>query len=226
MPIEATDRQLSDVRRLFQWRIPPDADCAGWHDPRLALFRSAVDVRGKRVLEPGCYEGVLTCALAAAGADVTATDVRPTCVLKTFTRALLHGYRVHVLMRDAGQLAELGPFDVIFHAGMFYHLDDPISHLRSIAHMAPLVFLDAHTARPGAETDQLHGYRGMWYGEYGWEDEYSGTEARSFWLAKPDLLRLFADSGFRATVLLDDDAWENGPRSCYLLSRECGQGTF
>ena len=210
---------------------------------RFATLLKLVPVAGQRVLEPGCLEGVMTCALCAAGAEVTAFDVRPSCVIKTFARCLAFGFRPRLLLHDARRISELGtrnadfgnsefppsapgnsafPFDVVFHSGVFYHLANPVEHMRALAGMAPLVFLDTHTAKPGAPLDTVDGYAGMWSAEHGWHDEFSGIETKSFWLTKPELRRLFAECGFDCEVLHDDGQYEKGPRSWYLLRRASG----
>ena len=247
MRIPITDQQLADINRLLPWLQyfidsagrklgAGDDHCVhGWNDERVTTLLKHVPVAGRRVLEPGCLEGVMTCALCAAGADVTSFDVRPSCVIKTFARCLAFGFRPRLLLHDARQISELGtrnsglwdsefhtphsefPFDIVFHSGTFYHLANPVEHLRALAKLAPVVFLDTHTATPCPRLDTVDGYQGMWSVEHGWNDEWSGVEARSFWLAKAELRRLIAECGFEYEVLRDDDLHPKGPRSWYLL---------
>ena len=253
MHISLTDQQLADLNQLLPWRMYfVDADgrrlgggevhCVhGWSDQRVATLLKLVPVAGKRVLEPGCLEGVMTCALCAAGAEVTAFDVRPSCVIKTFARCLAFGFQPRLLLHDARRMrssefrvqsseleastlnSEPGtrnfPFDLVFHSGVFYHLANPVEHMHALASMAPLVFLDTHTAKSGAPLDTVDGYAGMWSAEHGWHDEFSGVEAKSFWLTKPELRRLFDECGFDYEVLHDDDHYEKGPRGWYLLQK-------
>jgi SAM-dependent methyltransferase len=229
MQIEVTDQQLADINGAFDWLLTQYDDAGRavgggervfrLRDNRLVALLGRMPIAGLRVLEPGCLEGQVTVGLCEAGAEVTAFDVRPTCVIKTFARCLAFGYQPRLLLHDARRMAELGRFDLVFHAGLFYHLSDPMAHLREIAEMAPLIAIDTHTARRGEPLEMLAGYEGHWYGEFGWSDEQSGVERRSFWLTKAALQRLFADCGLSYDLLLDDDTAEHGPRSLYLLRK-------
>ena len=229
MKILVDDRQLADINGAFDWLLTQHDDAGRavgggervfpLRDNRLGALQSRMSIAGLRVLEPGCLEGQVTMGLCAAGADVTAFDARPMCLLKSFARCLAFGYHPRLLLHDARRMRELGTFDLLFHSGVFYHLDDPVTHLHDLRDVAPLIALDTHTARPGEAIEQLHGYEGHWYRECGWGDEQSGLEERSFWLTKAALLRLFSDRGFTCERLLDDDHAANGPRSMYLLRR-------
>lgn len=229
MHITVSDQQLADINGALNWLLTQRDDAGRGvgggdrvfplQDERLAALLGRMPIRGLKVLEPGCLEGEVTVGLCEAGAEVTAFDIRPTCVIKTFARCLAFGWRPRLLLHDARRLAELGEFDLVFHAGLFYHLANPIEHLRGITGVAPLIALDTHTARPGEPLEALDGYQGHWYGEFGWRDEQSGVEERSFWLTKSELRRLFTDCGFTVDLLLDDDEAEHGPRSFYLLKR-------
>ena len=232
MRITVTDQQLADINGGLKW-IMFQRDAAGrvvgsgeWDyplvDTRLQLLLDRLGpeaLPGRRVLEPGCLDGQITVGLCGAGAVVTAFDVRPSCVIKTFARCLAFGFQPRLLLDDARRMAELGTFDLIYHSGVFYHLENPVEHLRSIAGMAPLMAFDTHTARPGEPLDVVDGYEGCWTNEFGWTDEQSGVDPRSFWLTRPELFRLFADCGFAHETLWQDDFALNGPRGFYLLQR-------
>ncbi|HEX7377043.1 MAG TPA: methyltransferase domain-containing protein, partial [Pirellulales bacterium] len=187
-------------------------------DNRVEAMLARLSIAGLRVLEPACFEGHLTVALCAAGARVTAFDARPVSVVKAFARCLAFGYYPRLLLHDARRIAELGAFDLVFHSGLFYHLADPIEHLRGLAAVAPRIVLDTHTAFPALARDVLAGYEGQWHDEGGWTEPLSGVEDRSFWLTKESLFRLFADCGFAHETLLDDE-YADGPRSLHLLTR-------
>jgi hypothetical protein len=234
LKIVLDDRQLDDLNRGFHWIIgqrdddgrrigSPDRP-SELIDSRISRVAETVELSGQRVLEPGCLDGHITLGLCAKGADVTSFDLRPICVAKTFSRCLAFGFRPKLLVHDARRMSELGEFDLVFHCGLFYHLTDPISHLRSIARMAPVISLDTHTARPDAEPATFHGYRGAWVPEGGWSDEQSGVSQESFWLEEPELCRLFNDCQLTWDCLHRNDNAIHGPRSHWLL-RPRGQGT-
>ncbi|HEX7377158.1 MAG TPA: methyltransferase domain-containing protein [Pirellulales bacterium] len=226
--INVTDQELADLNGALDWKLY-QRDHAGrvvgggerefsLRDNRVEAMLARLRVAGLRVLEPACFEGHLTVALCAAGARVTAFDARPASVVKAFARCLAFGHYPKLLLHDARRIAELGEFDLVFHSGLFYHLADPIEHLRSLIGVAPLIVLDTHTAFPALARDTLAGYEGHWHDEGGWAEPLSGIEERSFWLKKDSLFRLFTDCGFAHETLLDDE-YPDGPRSCHLLFR-------
>lgn len=235
LTVTVTDEQLKAINDAFCWtlymidgsgkRIGGGATETGL-DERVAAFRTRFDCKGKRILEPACYEGVLTWGLCAAGADVTAFDVRPTCVLKTFARCCAFGFYPRLLLLDAREMASLGSFDAIFHSGLLYHLPDPAAHLRTVAAMAPVIALHTHTAR--APEDQGYdasilttheGYEGWWFTErpdhFG---ELSGIEPKSFWPTRTELRRMAADCGLRCDAIFELPA-PDGWHGFYLLEK-------
>lgn len=234
MHITVTDQQLADINEGLKW-IMYQRDASGrivgggnWDYPlidtrlsRLVDRLGPQSLAGRRVLEPGCLDGHITVGLCAAGAKVTAFDVRPNCLIKTFARCLAFGFHPKLRLHDARQMAELGTFDIVFHSGVFYHLENPVQHLRAIADMAPIFALDTHTAPRGAVLDCVDGFDGVWVTErdFSWQNEQCGVQPRSFWLTRPELLRLFSDCGFTRETLWQDDTAANGPRGLYLLRR-------
>ncbi|MDE2101382.1 MAG: hypothetical protein KGL39_29310 [Patescibacteria group bacterium] len=227
MRIVVNEQQLADINALANWRCGQDFDgvrIGGSErmfapiDARVAALAERVDVKGLSVLEIGCLEGCITAGLCNTGAHVTALDARPECALKTFLRCLALGFHPTILLSDARDPL-LCRYDIVFHAGVLYHLADPVAHFRSLCSVAPIVFLDTHTARPGREIEQVADFDGEWYAEYGWTDEFSGLEERSFWLTKESLYRLIDECGFDRETIKEDEGAENGPRGWYLLRK-------
>lgn len=211
-----------EIRRVadaLAWPfLPPDDETI---DDRVSLLAKHYPLEGKRVLEPGCFDGFLTVALAQAGANVVAFDVRPLNVIRAITRGLVRGVHVDVRVGDVHTMTDdyrCEEFDLLFHSGLFYHLADPVSHMRTIASKFHRIALDTHTARPGETIVKLNGYAGHWYQEFGWNDPLSGTGDRSFWLTEESLESLIHDCGLTITErLIRNPESKNGPRSFYLL---------
>ncbi|MGH7134700.1 MAG: class I SAM-dependent methyltransferase, partial [Pirellulales bacterium] len=117
----------------------------GWDDERVVSFIERFRVAGKRILEPGCLEGIMTCALCHAGADVTAFDCRAACAAKTYVRCSAFGFSPRVLIHDAREIDQVATrYDAIFHSGVLYHLSEPAAHLRTLKKLAPFVGLHTH----------------------------------------------------------------------------------
>ena len=93
---------------------------------RLDLFGLANDLRGKRVLDIGAWDGWFSFECERRGAEVVAVD----CVeLDTFLEAReLIGSKVEYLTLDVNELSarRLGYFDIVLFFGVLYHLRHPL----------------------------------------------------------------------------------------------------
>lgn len=217
-----TDRQRFDLIEAIDWPWQPPEYSADDH--RVDLVDSVLPLAGLRVIEPGCVDGAVTASLVRRGARVTAFDVRPRNVLRTQARLLMHDLSARVRVADVRDMPHLwrrDRFDLLFHCGVFYHLPDPVEHLRSLRGWVRWIALDTHIARPADPPACLAGYWGHWFSEQGWDDPFSGADDRSFWLGLDDLLRLADECGFEFRATLDFDAKApNGPRVLLLLERD------
>src|SRR5450755_3979317 len=108
---------------------------------RLDLFNLPHDLRGKRVLDIGAWDGWFSFECERRGASVTAVD----CVeLDTFleARALL-GSKVEYLTLDVNELSarRLGRFDIVLFFGVLYHLRHPLLGLERCVELSTDVVL-------------------------------------------------------------------------------------
>ena len=99
---------------------------------RLDLFGLEEDLRGKRVLDVGTWDGWFSFECERRGAEVTAVD----CVaLDTFLEAKqLLGSQVEYLTLDVTELSaeKLGRFDIVLFFGVLYHLRHPLLGLEKV----------------------------------------------------------------------------------------------
>ena len=102
---------------------------------RLGYVADHVVLRGARVLDVGCGGGLLSEALAEAGADVTAIDLAPDLLKIARLHGLESGVRVDYRQLSAEALAAEagGEFDAITCMEMLEHVPDPASILRACA---------------------------------------------------------------------------------------------
>jgi tRNA (mo5U34)-methyltransferase len=103
---------------------------------RLGLFGLPDDLRGKRVLDIGAWDGWFSFECERRGAEVVAVD----CVaLNTFleARKLLNS-RVEYLTLDVSELsaAKLGRFDIVLFFGVLYHLRHPLLGLEKVVELS------------------------------------------------------------------------------------------
>ncbi|HVW84743.1 MAG TPA: DUF1698 domain-containing protein, partial [Bryobacteraceae bacterium] len=103
---------------------------------RLSLFGLPEDLRGKRVLDIGAWDGWFSFECERRGAEVVAVD----CVeLDTFLEAKqLIGSKVEYLALDVNELsaAKLGRFDIVLFLGVLYHLRHPLMGLEKVVELS------------------------------------------------------------------------------------------
>lgn len=107
-------------------------------DPLLRAFIDHVPL-ARRVLELGCMEGGRTFPLARRVGHVVAVDARREHLQRArFIERELGVSNITFLETDleAGDLAALGTFDVIFMVDLLYHLADPVRLSRQCAEVA------------------------------------------------------------------------------------------
>jgi tRNA (mo5U34)-methyltransferase len=103
---------------------------------RLELFGLEEDLRGKRVLDVGAWDGWFSFECERRGAQVVAVD----CVaLDTFLEAReLLGSKIEYLTLDVTELSarNLGRFDIVLFFGVLYHLRHPLLGLEKCVELS------------------------------------------------------------------------------------------
>lgn len=94
---------------------------------RLAYITDAVDLAGKRALDVGCGGGVLSEAMAKAGALVTGLDMSPGVLKIAKEHAQQQGLTIDYQQMEIAAFAEQHPgqFDVVTCLEMLEHVPDP-----------------------------------------------------------------------------------------------------
>lgn len=138
---ENVDRsETAKFDRLASRWWDPDGESRPLHDlnpVRLAYVTARTSLRGARVLDVGCGGGLLSEALASAGAEVTAIDLAP----DVLDVARLHRYESGVsvdyreISAEALALEQPGHFDVITCMEMLEHVPDPGSVIDACARL-------------------------------------------------------------------------------------------
>lgn len=103
--------------------------------PRLAYVAERVALHGARVLDVGCGGGLLSEALAQAGAQVTAIDLAPDLVKIARLHGLESGVKVDYRVQAVEALAaeRPGAFDAVTCMEMLEHVPDPGAIVASCA---------------------------------------------------------------------------------------------
>lgn len=130
--------ELAKFDRLASRWWDPDGESRPLHDlnpVRLGYVAERAALKGAHALDVGCGGGLLSEALARAGANVTAIDLAP-AVLEV-ARLHLHESGVAVDYREisAEALAQESPgaFDLVTCMEMLEHVPDPASVIRACA---------------------------------------------------------------------------------------------
>ena len=108
----------------------PDGDFAPIHrmNPlRLGYIDDRAPLAGRRVLDIGCGGGILSEAMAAAGAEVTGIDLAPGPLAVARRHAGETGVEVEYLESSGEQLADERPesYDIVTCLEMLEHVPDP-----------------------------------------------------------------------------------------------------
>ena len=146
---------------------------------RLAQFPIPADLRGKRVLDIGCWDGWFSFELERRGAEVMAVD----CWDNPRFRQMHAIYKSRVDYRqfDMYELipARVGRFDIVLFMGVLYHLKHPLLALERVCALATdLAAVDSFVLREGQypadvlkrpileffETDEMGGQTDNWFG--------------------------------------------------------------
>lgn len=150
------------------------------------------DLKGRKVLDVGCWSGGDILALTALGGDVTAIEEHP--------RSAASAKRLGELVRCPAEIVVdsvyndrrpwQGGFDLVYAAGVIYHVTDPLLFARILfAYLKPGGTLILETKASAAEGSSCH---------------YSGTVERGWnWYAptREALGRWLVDAGFDAGAI-------------------------
>ncbi len=208
-------------------RFPEDINDAA--DPRIEELAKRFDVKGARILELGCLEGMHSLILQKLGAkEVIAIEGRQ----DNFKKCLIVK-NAFVLDRCRFLLGDLsvvlpklsGLFDLCLALGVIYHLEDPVKMIHQAALKAQRIFVWSHYAIPEFPDGEISEitYSGRVYrGKHVTEDTghyLSGLSKMSFWLLEEDLIKAVHDAGFNKIDIISKEKHEHGPAITFLAQK-------
>ena len=201
-------------------------DASGDLRTHLVVEACGGSMEGRSVVDLGCLEGGFTLAFASLGSPrALGIEAREISVRRAdLARDLLGLNGAEFVVADIkDELVNRDPFDVVFAAGILYHVADPAELLRTMrAACSHMALIDTHVA--GA-TEATHGcseivertsdgvaYSGRLFPEYAPDvstDDKEGllwaaySDVDSFWPLEDELVKMITDAGFSRVEKVD-----------------------
>lgn len=206
--IQRQRAQLSQgLVRYHSIELPDGAILPGLQDiahlkHRMSLFPIPEDLRGKRVLDIGAWDGWFSFEMERRGAEVVAVDVM---ALRTFLEAReLLGLRVDYRILDLDEIEpeKLGRFDIVLFFGVLYHLRNPLLGLEKVLSLtSDLALIESLVISPDAQAAARH----RSYMEF-YETTELGGQLDNWFGPTPDcLLALCRAAGFAQVTFLKEE---------------------
>lgn len=198
-------------------------------EPRINIMRERVNVKGLKVLELGCLEGIHSSMLQSWGAEkVVAIEGRWENFLKSLiVKNAFKLDRCEFLFGDVHEILNSisKHFDLCLALGILYHLNNPVSLIYRIGELADKLFVWTHYANknyPKGPVEKIE-YNGLVYrGKYMNEDTANIVGSlleRVFWLFEDDFLAAVRHAGFNDVELVQKEAHEHGPSMTLLAQK-------
>lgn len=152
MNFTAHNIRLKDGSTTMNNNVPILAESAMWTSiaQTVDLFFPGTNSEGGRgkVADLGCLEGGYTAAFAQMGFDALGIEAREdnikNCTLVKENLGLPH---LNFVKDDVRNMAKYGPFDITLCYGLLYHLNDPVSFLKTLSdNTKKLLLLNTHFA--------------------------------------------------------------------------------
>jgi SAM-dependent methyltransferase len=111
-----------------------------WHHlfSKDMMFAVAGDLKGKRVLEVGCGDGITSVELAYCGALVTGIDISPVSIAVARRRAELQGVDLECRVENVVDVESIGDglYDIVWCDAVLHHLVDSLEAVMKKIHRA------------------------------------------------------------------------------------------
>ncbi len=166
---------------------------------RLAQFPIPDDLRGKRALDIGCWDGWYSFELERRGAEVVAVDKWDNPRFREIHSILKS--RVDYRLLDMYELTpdRVGRFDIVLFMGVLYHLKHPLLALELVCALTTdLAAVDSFVLREGQYPPEILARPVMEFFE---TDEMGGQTDNWFGPSLPALLAMCRVSGFARVEL-------------------------
>ena len=189
------------------------------------------DITGFKILELGPLEGAHSYQLERLGAgSILGIDASPEFFLKCLITKEILGLKATYLLGDFNRYLEITDqkFDLVFCAGVLYHMVDPLHTLYLISRVTPRVFIWSHyvlsptniEAKPAERYGYTCDYHEVFYDVDSHSRGWSGVRPSANRLLKKDIIGALEAFGFdRVTVTEDTPDHPGGPAISLVAER-------
>ena len=184
------------------------------------IIQASLDLCNKeksdtRILDLGCLEGGICVEFARQGCSVVGIEGRPSNIKKAeLVKEMLNLGNLELVVDNVLNITpeKYGTFDIILCLGLLYHIaaSDLVDFVKKMFVMSKrMVLIDTQVAEHGEGSEIIRANGSAYFGksmrEHGsviTDEEKLGrswtslTNDSSFWLTRPSLINLLADSGF------------------------------
>lgn len=198
-------------------------------EPRIEQMSKRLNVKGARIIELGCLEGMHSLILQRLGAkEIIAVEARKENFLKCLiVKNAFNLDSCKFLFGDLNLILSSlsGGFDLCLALGILYHLRDPVSVIYRIAQLAASAFVWTHYSTeefPQGPLVKIRHNGCVYRGKYVKEDTgyyLSGLQEKSFWIFEDDILKAVKEAGFNNVELIQKERHEHGPAMTFLASK-------
>ncbi len=199
-------------------------------EARIDKLAQRVDLKGLRILELGCLEGVHSLILQTLGVkEVLGIEGRKENFLKCLiAKNAFNLNKCKFLLGDLDEILPLlsGKFDLCFASGILYHLENPVSTLFRISELTTKsLFAWTHYATvdfPKSPLVKIEYNERIYRGKHVREnlkDCLSGLRRNSFWLLEDDIFMAVKDAGFKDIEVIQKETHQHGPAITFLARK-------
>jgi tRNA (mo5U34)-methyltransferase len=220
-------KQLLSLARSYNWVHSIDLGNGeitpglwGRGNPQITLAFDAIDFRGKKVLDIGCWDGQWTFEAEDRGArEVVATDLisqrdfteQPTFEVAAMLRGSAAKYRPNMSVYEAESIG--GKFDIILYMGIIYHLKDP---LMSLAILRRMLEVGGEVLFESAVLEQQGCFANFYY-----RNQFCGDQT-NWWVPTRDCMRQWIECSF-FKVRWEGAPWGHGDNQRHCMVAEAIQ---